>query len=262
MTDLLPTRRLGPRDAPATVVLLHGVGFGPATFAAVADHLARSLSVLVLARPGYQLEPSTGRRTLPAPDLTEQTTMITATVDAHTEPDAPLVLAGASGGATLGLALAAGAPLRWHAVVLHEPLVGPDASDLHAIVSAAAQRLTAEPGPSGTAAFLAQLVGDAPWSALADAERAAALAGDATIRAEVPSFAAFAPSADALGSLHGRRLITTVGARSGPARRGAAAALATATGAEIVTVPDAGHLVQVEAPAQWAAIIERAAVRS
>lgn len=150
---------LGPPDAAAVVVLVHGVGFGPDTFDGVARRLvARSLQVRVVTRPGYAAgapPAATPPRTLPS--FQEQVSMLASVVTdaaAHAPHGRPVTLAGCSGGATLALAavLALRPAAGVAAAVLHEPLVGPAAPTLHAAITANAARLT-RPTPRSGSAF-------------------------------------------------------------------------------------------------------------
>ncbi len=147
---------LGPPDADAVVVLVHGVGFGPGTFDAVVRHLVtRALQVRLVTRPGYLAgapsPPAVAPPTLPS--FQEQVSMLASVVtDAagHRPHRRPVTLAGCSGGATLALAVALRPTPGLTAAVLHEPLVGPAAPSLHAAITANAARL-AETPRSGSA---------------------------------------------------------------------------------------------------------------
>lgn len=154
---------------------------------------------------------------------------------------------GVSGGATLGLALAAtGVPLQ--GAILHEPAVGSLAPGLLAPVVAAFSS-------GGTAAFARTLYG-ANWTPVQDADW---LDDEVTAR-ELAMFRAFEPSAPdpAAG-----RVVTTIGWDSPPQRGEAARALRSAFGIPIVDIPEAGHFAIWDAAPAFAAtirsIVDRAA---
>jgi pimeloyl-ACP methyl ester carboxylesterase len=151
------------------------------------------------------------------------------------------VVAGVSGGATLGLALAAaGVPLR--AALLHEPAAGSLYPGLLDQVRAAYQA-------GGVPAFAAALYGPA-WTP-----------GDApgdpgAVARDLSMFSAFEPSAPAPGS---GPVVLTVGGRSPRARHESVRRLADTFGLAVWELPGAGHAVQLEAPGVFAAAITRLA---
>ena len=110
MTADAPTDRgRGP-----VIVLLHGVGVGPESFASVAELLEDRHPVVALERPA-----GPGGAAL---DLPDQADLLARSLD---DLGAPVRLVGVSGGATLGLCLALRHPDAVEALLLHEPLVGP-----------------------------------------------------------------------------------------------------------------------------------------
>ena len=168
-------------------------------------------------------------------------------------PDATLV--GVSGGATLILQALLPRAGQCRAAMVHEPLLGPLVPALHARVAEAVIALSAAQDPAGAQAFVRGLVGDASWDALPASWRQQVAARARVVVAEAQAFAAFAPSADDLEGMRAAGLVTTVGARSWPARADAAAVLRRHAGARVVPLPDAGHLAHVDAPAAFAAAV-------
>ncbi len=118
------------RGQGPVVVLLHGVGVGPESFATLAGLLEDHHRVIVLERPGRG-------RGGPLP-LVDQVDLIAACIRELGAAGGRLV--GVSGGATLGLLLAIRHPGAVAGLVLHEPLVGPLAPELHEQFQRSAQR--------------------------------------------------------------------------------------------------------------------------
>lgn len=240
---LLRPRLVGAGDV--TFVLVHGVGVGSEAFGRVARRLARSAAVAVVDRAGY------GRADVaPATAVSGHVADLAAAVDAV---PGRRVLVGVSGGATIALALGLAEPSAADLFVVHEPLVGPLAPSLHGSVVSRLARLREAPGQAGAADFVRSLVGEATWDLLGERRRREVAERAATIRTEGPSFALFSPHPADLAALSGR-IVTTVGAQSGPPRREAAAALAAA-GIPVVPLPGARHLPQVEQPDLFAAAV-------
>lgn len=151
------------------------------------------------------------------------------------------VVAGVSGGATLGLALAsAGVPMS--AAVLHEPAVG---SLLPGLLDEARAAYQA----GGTAAFGAALYGSS-WT------MAEAPADPAAVPRDLAMFGAFEPAAPAPGS---GRVVITVGGASPPVRHESVGRLGARFGLAVRPVPGARHAVHLEHPALFAAAIRRVA---
>lgn len=240
---LAPAGVLDDLGTGTVVVLLHGIGFGPATLAPVASALARDARVLVVRRPAP----------LPGAALAHQAAATGAVVADHLG-GLPYVVAGISGGATLALALAAtDAPLL--GVVAHEPLVGAAAPDLSRVVRASHAALAA--GAVDPAAWFAGLVGASTWEGLGVDQRSTALAAHDDLVAEIRPFVDWEPTADEVAALRRVRVVTTVGERSGSARHRAADALRGLVGAAVEVLPGTGHLVQLEAPAAFADAVAR-----
>ena len=157
---------------------------------------------------------------------------------------APLVegawVVGASGGATLGLAIAAaGVPLA--GAMLHEPAVGSLEPDLLVPVAAAF-------AANGTAGLGAALYG-ASWDlTMAGPVR------DADTAAELAMFRSFEPAPLPPSA---RRVVVTVGRRSPRIRHRSVAALAAAVGCEVLTIDEASHFAPHDAPVAFAAAVMR-----
>ncbi|UED87471.1 alpha/beta fold hydrolase [Streptomyces profundus] len=150
---------------------------------------------------------------------------------------ADAVVAGVSGGATLGLELAArGVPLR--AAVLHEPAAGSLAPGLLAQV---AEGLAAD----GVAGFGRALYGPAWTEAQAPAEVG-------VVEREFAMFGAFEPAPPAAGC--GPVLLTT-GADSPPSRHASVRALGRHCGVPWATLPGAAHAAHLEAAATFADVV-------
>jgi pimeloyl-ACP methyl ester carboxylesterase len=204
----------------ARIVLVHGAATTSRVWDAVRGHLA-GLEVLTPERP------CTG-------DLDRE-------VDALAGFCEGAVVGGVSGGATLGLALAAvgGVPLR--AAVLHEPAAGSLAPGLLAPFVAAYRS-------GGVAAFGAALYGPAwqPEDAPEDAAR---------VGRDLAMFSRFEPA-----PLADPTVVTlTVGTLSADARQRSVQALSHALGVGVRTVSGTAHAVHLEQPAAFAALLREAA---
>jgi len=148
---------------------------------------------------------------------------------------------GVSGGATLGLALAA-SDVHLAGAILHEPAVGRLAPGLLAPFTEAFEQ-------GGTAAFGRALYGQS-WSL----DQAPA-GGDAITARELAMFRLFEPQQS---PPHQGRVLVTVGGSSPPARHLVAGALRDELGYEIRTVPGAGHFIPYDAPQQLASLAQTA----
>lgn len=242
----------GPR-----VVLVHGVGVGPWSYAAVAADLATDHEVLVAHRRGYGA--SAG--------LTAATSLARQVADLVELAGAgPAAFVGVSGGATLVLALALSAPETVAAAVVHEPVVGALAPELYAELRAAGAQLAAGDadsnsdgeGDGAALAFVRALVGAETWAGL-DQEHVADVARRAAVvRAEVPRFLEFSPTAAQLRALAGVPLISSVGARSRRSRHLAAAAVASCTNSAPLLLSGVGHLAQLDDPPALAGALRAA----
>lgn len=166
----------------------------------------------------------------------------TGDLDREVAELAPLVegswLVGVSGGATLGLALAAaGVPLA--GAVLHEPAVGSlEPGLLVPVVSA----FTAH----GTAGLGRQLYGQSWEPAMAG------VVDDEDTAAELAMFRSFEPTP--LPASAGR-VVATVGALSPDIRHRSVAVLAAAIGCESHVVDGASHFAPRDAPVPFAAAV-------
>lgn len=224
------------------VALVHGVGFGPSTFAQVARELRRAGPVVMVERRGYGT-----RAALPPPDhVEEHVDDLVAALDAAGIERA--VIAGCSGGATISLAAALTAPERVVAAVSHEPAVGSLGPELMALIAKSVD--------TGGMALAQALAGPATWSRLtagelAELESCAAIVGD-----DARAYLAWEPPLDRVADA--APIICTVGQRSAAMRHTIAAVVQERIGAQVVVVEDCGHLVQLDAPAAFAAIISTA----
>ena len=231
------------RGQGPVVVLLHGVGVGPESFAQVAELLEDHHRVVVLERPT-----GPGGVALPLADQADRLAPLLVELGA-----AGGRLVGVSGGATLGLHLAIHHPEVVGALVLHEPLVGSLAPELHQRFQRSAA--SAALGDDEAMAIVRTVMGEATWAALDPAAQAASTALAPRWRGEIAAFAAFDPSVAEIASLATRPILTTIGARSAPERWAAAEILRRWAGAGLVEVPHAGNAVQLDAPTAFAQLI-------
>jgi pimeloyl-ACP methyl ester carboxylesterase len=227
---------------PGAVLFLHGVGLDPGLFAPMIAMIDRP-ALAPLRRPyatrGSRVE-----------SVREQAAELAAAL----EPARDVTVVGVSGGATIGVALAMLDLPGVVGIVAHEPLIGPLAPELHASVEASAAQLAASDGPDAVPDFLARLVGATAWAGLTAEARSFAASHADVVRAEVPEFAAFAPTASELAAIR-TRLVVSTGACS-PARRHAAGErVAELARARHVVVAGAGHLAHVEQPGTFASLV-------
>lgn len=147
------------------------------------------------------------------------------------------LVVGVSGGATLGLELAArGVPLR--GALLHEPAAGSLVPGLLAGVGDALKN-------DGVRGFGTALYGPAWNPAETTADRV-------TVAREFAMFGEFEPRPL---SIDPDRALVTTGANSPPRRHDVAAALAQKLRVRTAFVPDTGHAVHLTNPAAFAALI-------
>lgn len=151
------------------------------------------------------------------------------------------MLAGVSGGATLGLALAA-AGVPFAAALLHEPAVG-------SLLPGLLDPFRAAYRTGGTGAFARALYGPSWTSAEAPDDP------DAVGR-DLAMFAGFEPAAPAPGA---GAVLVTVGGCSPPARHESVRRLAARFSLPTEVLPGAGHAVHLEQPAVLAAAVARLA---
>jgi pimeloyl-ACP methyl ester carboxylesterase len=150
------------------------------------------------------------------------------------------VVAGVSGGATLGLALAAaGVPA---AAVLHEPAVG-------SLLPGLLDQVRAAYAEGGVPAFARALYGPA-WT------EAEAPADPGAVARDLAMFTRFEPAAPAAGQ---GPVIVTVGERSPRVRHESVARLAGKFGFTVEVIGGAGHAVHLTHPAAFAEVITRTA---
>lgn len=231
------------RGTGPAVVLLHGVGAGPGSFAAIVERLADDHRCLVIERPGRGLDHAVA--------LDDQADAVARLLAEVGGVGARLV--GVSGGATLALLLAIRHPSVCSDLVVHEPLVGPLAPALHDRFRGAAAR--AAEGPEAALAVARGVMGERAWTALGPDGRAEAIADAPRWQAEIAAFAGFAPRAVDLAGLAASGLIVTLGAESGPERAEAAAVLQSHADATLVVVPGATNAPHLEAPDTYAQLL-------
>ena len=260
----VPTSAARPRGriaayvegAGPAVMLIHGVGYGPLTL----DRAARAVvdaggRVIVPHRGGY----GASAGATPAGDLAGQVADLVGVLDAIGAER--VVWAGVSGGATIALAAAIARPERVAGVVLHEPALGTLAGILNSRLKGAAAAVAAAADAGEAAEDLARALGGDGWAGVDAATRRAIRAAGEAVRAEIPMFPAFAPTARQLSRLRDMPVVSSVGARSGPERRQAGGVLVRVAGA-IPARPPSGHLLQIEAPgafAEMAVLLARSA---
>jgi pimeloyl-ACP methyl ester carboxylesterase len=256
----------GSADRP-DVVLVHGVGVGPESFAVTQAALrAAGRRVHGVVRPGYG-------RGEHAMDLEAQVDLVIEGIDfvldavdlprSSSREGRPAVWVGVSGGATLGVIAAIRRPAAISVAVLHEPLVGSAAPELHAMIRRGADRLAADRHEAGDDAderrgraveYMTGLVGAQGWEMLGLDGRAAVEARAALIACEVPRFARFEPGPVPFDGAV--RVVITVGERSPAVRHDAARRAADLLHGSVHVIAGVGHLPQVEAPTEFAELIE------
>jgi pimeloyl-ACP methyl ester carboxylesterase len=169
-------------------------------------------------------------------------------LDAEVSALAPIcegaVLAGVSGGATLGLALAA-AGVPFAVALLHEPAVG-------SLLPGLLEPLRAAYADGGPDAFGRALYGAAWTSAEAPDDP------DAVGR-DLAMFRGFEPAAPAPGA---GSVLVTVGECSPPVRHESVRRLAARFGLPTEVLPGTRHAVHLEQPAVFAAAVERLAAQA
>lgn len=240
----MPAATYGVTGRGPAVVLLHGVGPGPESFAEIAEDLAVDHLVLTVERPWSPRRPTS---------LDEQALSVVAAL--RHAGVAPATIVGVSGGATLALHLATYAPEVVAGLVVHEPLVGRHAPSLARVFAEGLRRVQADDGE--VISFVRDVMGPTAWERLPPLSRMRVEGGAARARNEVPVFASFAPTAEELGALRSIPLVTSVGGDSGPARFEAARALERLAGARIEVIEAAGNLVHVEQPAAFVSLVRR-----
>jgi len=226
-------------DTPL-VVLIHGVGFGPATLAPLAAALEPYARVEIVARRGYGAR----AHVPPAATVSEHVDDVLGVLDETGTPRA--VVAGMSGGATVALALALRNPERVVTAVAHEPAVGSLSPELRALVSGALSR-------GGGNELLRVLAGADTWDGLPDDGVSALDARAGLVEADARAFLAFEPHLPP--NPPGCPLVCSVGERSSALRFTVAERLAARTGGVVHVVPGCGHLPQLDAPAAFAQLI-------
>lgn len=235
----VPPRELAPGAAPP-IVLIHGVGFGPATLATLARALEAHAPVIVQARRGY------GERGHLAPGATvaQHVEDVIDALDGHGA--ARGVLVGVSGGATVALAAALSFSERVAVAVAHEPAAGSCSPELRALV-----RQTLEEG--GGRGLVRVLAGARTWETLSPETVSKLDRAGALIEADARAFLEFEPAMPPPGVRV--PLVCSVGERSGPLRLTIARRLAARTGAPVAVIPGCGHLAQLDAPDAFARLI-------
>ena len=204
----------------ARFAMIHGAATRPSVYDAVVHALTRAVPAVDVVTPA---RPSSG-------DLdTELATLLPAV--------AGRLVAGVSGGATLGLALlAAGADIR--GAVLHEPAAGSLAPGLLDAVAAAYRT-------GGVRGFARTLYG-ASWHEDHSPEDPRAVGRDLAM------FRGFEPAPRLDPTV---RAVLTVGELSPPIRHEVVERLAQTFGYKVQVVPGCGHAAHLDAPDAWAAIL-------
>ena len=223
-------------DGPL-VVCLPGVGIGPQVYGALSVCLKEDHRVVVLRRPSATR----------AADIPAQAAAVGRLCE-MVGPDPALV--GVSGGATVILAMLVGEGFSPRRALMHEPLLGRYAPALQRRMASAvtlSHRKTVDP-----VAFLRGLVGSDTWPTIPTEWVATALARPDSLLTEITAFASYEPGR--LAWAFGTEVITTVGERSDLERHQAAQVLQEA-GAVMAVIPDAGHLVQHDAPQAFARVV-------
>lgn len=208
------------------IVLVHGA----ATTAAVWSGVRRSL---MRTCPGVEV---VAPQRAYSGDLAVELAALTGLCDGA-------LVAGVSGGATLGLALlAAGAPLR--AAVLHEPAVG-------ALVPGLLADVARGYAADGVPGFGAALYGPGWEPSMAPVDPGA-------VDRDFAMFRAFEPDVGSLvASRASTRSVTTVGALSPPGRHEAARVLRERAGLACEELAGCGHAVHLDHPDAFAAVIAK-----
>lgn len=232
----------GRTTGAVPVALVHGAGFGPSTFAQVRRELRRAGPVVMVQRRGY----GTRSALAPPPRVEDHVDDLVAVLDAAGIERA--VVAGCSGGATVALAAALTFPDRVVAAVCHEPAVGSLGPELMALIARSVQ--------TGGLALLQALAGPATWSRLTDGERTEVEAYAPIVADDARAYLAWEPPLDR--AAEAAPIICTVGQHSSPMRYSIARVVEERIGAQVVVVADCGHLVQLDAPSAFAAIISAA----
>ena len=251
-TVLLPYRRSGTGPP---VVLLHPAGFRSVICEPLAARLAAAVDVIVPDRRGY----GDAADAPPPASLDDASDDLAALLDRLGLEQVTVV--GVSAGATLTFAFALRHPDRVVGALSHEPLLGPAAPELHAIVTARITTLLDEPDDAvaqTVPVFMSELVGTATWNHLDPDWRDEVRRNAVATRHEVSLFPSFAVDTADIERLAARGVMSSVGSRSGPARHQVAEVLALA-GMAVRTVPDAGHLPLVEAVDAFADLVLSAA---
>lgn len=224
------------------VALVHGVGFGPSTFARVQRELRRSGPVVIVERRGY------GTRSALAPParVEDHVDDLVMTLDAAGIERA--VVAGVSGGATIALAAALTVPERVVVAIAHEPAVGSLAPELLALIERSVQ--------TGAMALVQALAGPATWARLTAGQRADVELYAPIVSDDARAYLAWEPPLERVAGA--APIVCSVGRHSSPLRHAIARVVQERIGAQVVVVEDCAHLVQLDTPTAFAAIIAAA----
>ncbi len=236
-----------PATSATPVALVHGVGFGPSTFAPVQRELRRAGaggSVLMVQRRGY------GTRSALAPParVEDHVDDLVAALDAAGIGRA--VVAGVSGGATIALAAALTVPERVVAAVSHEPAVGSLGPELLALIQSSVA--------TGGMALVQALAGPVTWARLTADELAELEASAPIVADDARAYLAWEPPLER--AAEAAPIVCTVGRHSSPMRHTIARVVQERIGARVVVVDGSAHLVQLDAPSAFASIITAAGV--
>jgi pimeloyl-ACP methyl ester carboxylesterase len=193
------------------LVLVHGSWVDGRTWDTVRPRLARSFEVVSFDRRGHSRSPPAPPSGTIHDDVADLAWLI-ETLDLH-----PAHVAGASGGGSIALRLAATRPELVRTVAVHEPPLfdllddrdWPDLAELRTVLAAVAERL--EVGDhEGAARLYFDRVALAPpgWNAFSQARQAMLLANAATYLDQCHDPDAFGIELESLRAFTGRALVT------------------------------------------------------
>lgn len=242
------------------LVLVHGSWDDRRAWAPIEEDLARSFRVVSYDRRGHtgsedSAEPGTRR------DDEDDLASLIEVLDA-----APAHVVGNSFGASISLGLAARRPELFRTLCAHEPpllaLVADDpmVAQVGAALAPILELIERGESEAAARAFVENIaLGPGAWEMMPESERAAAAANANTFAGEARDPAWTDIDLDALGSV-GFPVLLTQGDQSPPFFSKVVARLADAIdGAEVRTLPGAGHVPHQTHPAEYVSAITRLA---